>query len=108
VLDAAPEVIAALPGMTPERLRAFLGERVGLARSAEPSALISLGPARAAATMEGSSATRVTVRISLDNGRRLVSEAVILVDGAGEEPFRVLSWRNDMGAPPAQAEARLR
>ena len=99
VLDAAPEVVAALPGMTPERLNGFLGERPMLARSSGAASLAELGPARTSATMEGSNATRVTTRIVFDNGRRIVSEAVILIDGR-DEPFRVLSWRDDIDAPP--------
>jgi general secretion pathway protein K len=97
VLDAAPEVIAALSGMTPERLNAFLGERTTMARGSGPSALAQLGPARKGATTEGSKATRVTVHINFDNGRRIVSEAVVLIDGR-DEPFRVLSWRDDIDA----------
>jgi len=99
VLDAAPEVVAALPRMTAERMNAFLGERAGLARGDARSALAQLGPARAGATVEGSNATRVTARINFDNGRRIVSEAVILVDGR-DEPFRVLSWQDDLETPP--------
>jgi general secretion pathway protein K len=108
VLDAAPEVVAALPGMTAERLNGFLGERPALARSNEPSALAQLGRARTGATMEGSRATRVTARINFDNGRRIVSEAVILIDGR-DEPFRVLSWRDDIdGSTAARPEPGLR
>jgi general secretion pathway protein K len=54
--------------------------------------------AQAFATAEGSPATRVTARISFDNGRRIASEAVIL-PGDGNEPFRVLSWRADIDLP---------
>ena len=107
VLDAAPEVIAALPEMTSERLSAFLGERGLLARGGKPSDLARLGPGRANATIEGSKATRVTVRIALDNGRRINSEAVILVDG-GDEPFRVLSWRADIDGQPSAFRPGMR
>jgi len=107
VLDAAPELIAAIPGMTSERLSAFLAERPLLARGGEPSDLAQLGPGRAHATVEGSKATRVTAHISLDNGARLTSEAVILVDGE-DEPFRVLSWREDVDAQPSAVRAGMR
>ena len=99
VLDAAPQVIAALPRMTPERMNAFLNNRAGLAPSDGPAALAQLGAARSGASVEGSDATRVTIRINFDNGRRIVSEAVILVDGR-DEPFRVLSWQDDLETPP--------
>jgi general secretion pathway protein K len=55
--------------------------------------------AQAFLTAEGSPATRVTARISFDNGRRIASEAVIL-PGDGNEPFRILSWRADIDLPP--------
>jgi len=99
VLDAAPQLVAALPGMTPERLNAFLGERAGLPQGGGPAVLTGLGPARAGATTEGSKAVRVAVRITFDNRRRMASEVVILLDG-GDEPFRVLSWQDDVDASP--------
>jgi general secretion pathway protein K len=95
VLDAAPEVVAALSGMTPERLNGFLAQRATMASSQGRTALAPLGAAQNGATTEGSKAIRVTVRVILDNGRRRASEAVILVDG-GSEPFRVLSWHDDV------------
>jgi general secretion pathway protein K len=101
VLDAAPEVIAALPGMSPERLNAVLGGRASLAAG---SASTLLGPAQGDVTTEGSKATRVTVRLDFDNGRRIVSEAVILV-GRGDEPFRVLSWQDGIDAQPSGVQA---
>ena len=104
VLDAAPQLVAALPGMTPERLNSFLGERATLPQGGGRSALTQLGSARTSATTEGSNAARVTVRLNFDNGRRMVSEAVILIDG-GNEPFRVLSWQDDIDALPDVAPA---
>jgi general secretion pathway protein K len=97
VLDAAPEVVAALPGMTPERMSAFLARR-GTIPHGSDAALTMLGPARTSAMVEGSDAVRVTTRIVFDNGRRLGAEAVVLIDG-GSLPFRVLKWRNDIDAP---------
>ncbi len=91
VRDAPPEVIAALPGMTPERLNAGLSDRQLLT---EQSFLAQLGPGQTEATTESSKAMRVTVRIRFDNGRRIISEVVILIDGRSE-PYRVLSWQSD-------------
>jgi general secretion pathway protein K len=102
VLDAAPEVLAALPGMTPQRLNAFLGERSTLTRSDESLDLAQLGPGQTYATTEGSKATRVTALIALDNGRRFSNEAVILVD-RGDQPFHILSWHADLAAQPSAA-----
>jgi general secretion pathway protein K len=85
--DATPEVLAAIPGMTRD---AFTG--AGRAASAATQ------PGGQFVTAEGSPATRVTARISFDNGRRIASEAVIL-PGDGSEPFRILSWRADIDVP---------
>jgi general secretion pathway protein K len=98
VLDAQPEVLAALPGMTPDRLYGMLAQRGAGAANAE-IVLSQLGPAQASATVEGSKATRVSARIRLDNGRQVGAEAVILVLDDADEPFRVLSWRDDFDGP---------
>jgi general secretion pathway protein K len=36
----------------------------------------------------------MTVVIDFDSGRRSAAEVVILLLDEGEEPYRVLSWRN--------------
>ncbi len=93
VFDAAPQVIAALPGLTRDRLNAVLA-----ARSAEPGnaqlLMRLLGPAQTHVTTEGSNASRVTVRVSFDNGRQMDSQVVILVFKEGSVPFSVLSWHD--------------
>jgi general secretion pathway protein K len=102
VLDAPPEVLAALPGMRPDRLN-------GSPDRSESAPQNSLGlsgltgseqPSAAAA---GSDAFRVQVRIAFDNGRQSAAEVVILLKGA-DEPYRVLSWR-DGAEIPSQARA---
>ncbi len=98
VLDAPPEVIAALPGMTPERLHAVLSQRGEGARNAQ-LVLSLLGPSQAGATTEGSKAMRVAMQIRLDSGRRVNAEATILLAEDGDEPYRVLSWRDDFDGP---------
>jgi general secretion pathway protein K len=91
VRDAAPEVIAALPGMTPEQLNTALSDRQSLME--QPSSAAP-GAASATVTTEGSKAVRVTVSMMFDSGRAIRSEAVILIDGS-DEPYRVLAWRSD-------------
>jgi general secretion pathway protein K len=87
--DAAPEVLAAIPGMAPDG-----------PMGAGPVASAATRPgAQAFVTAEGSPATRVIAYISFDNGRRIASEAVIL-PGDGNEPFRILSWRADIDVSP--------
>ena len=93
VLEAAPEVIAALPEITPERLNAFLAQRQ--AAPADGQALLPLlGRAQAYAGTEASKASRVSVHIAFDDGLRTSSEVVILVYEKGTTPYSVLSWRD--------------
>jgi len=99
VRDAAPEVIAALPDMTPERLDGILNRRDAPSGVAQSAADV-LGTDEAGATTAGSDAFRIEVRIAFDNGLRTVSEAVILVRG-DDVPFHVLTWRDDIDPAPA-------
>ncbi len=96
VRDAAPEVIAALPGITPEQLNALLSDRQSLM---DQSSSTALGATQTMATTEGSKAVRVTVSMMFDSGRAISAEAVILIDGR-DEPYRVLAWRNDADMQP--------
>jgi general secretion pathway protein K len=98
VLDAAPLVLAALPGMTPELLNAVLTQR-GAGRQNGEYVLGMLGPAQGNATLDGSKATRVRVRVAFQNGRMADASVVILILEDADEPFRVLSWRNDADGP---------
>ncbi|MGY3450431.1 general secretion pathway protein K [Bradyrhizobium sp. USDA 4353] len=96
-LEAAPEVVAALPGMTQDVLKSFLDQRAGLRREAR-SLASALGAARVGTTLEVGDAFRVGITIAFDAGRRAAAEAVILL-GDGDEPYRVLSWRDDVASP---------
>lgn len=100
--DAAPEVVAALPGMSPARLGALLAQ--GAERALDGRAVLP------GTTTEGGDAVRVTVRIAFDKGRHLAFEVVILVRDFVEDPFRVLSWREDFDAqfPVLRPRAGLR
>ena len=104
IRDAAPIVIAAIPGMTPARLTTFLGGASALAAQSDTA---QLGDLQNMVTTEGSKAMRVTVRVRFDSGRRIVSQAVILVGGS-EKPYRVLWWQDDIEAQSAaSADAEL-
>jgi general secretion pathway protein K len=105
--DAAAEVIAALPGMTPDRVNAFLTQRK-LHPDKTQDLLQLLGTAEQYATNEGSSAFRVESRIAFDNGRQAHSEVVILLFDQGDEPFSVLSWRDDLDGYRSIDQARTR
>ena len=95
VLDAPPEVLAALPGMTPDRLNSILQQRAAAPQNGQ-LLLPLLGPAQAHGGAEASKTMRVQVRVDLDNGRRLSSEAIIYIGDGEPEPYRVLSWRDDI------------
>jgi general secretion pathway protein K len=106
VLVAAPEVIAALPGMTPSGLKEFLKERPALPNDMAAIAT-ALGPAQANATIDKSDFFRILTTVKFANGRRTASEVVIGLGGE-EDPYRVLSWQDEMeavtGQPPKPAE----
>jgi len=93
-LVAPAEVIAALPGMTPSALREFLQVRPTLPPDAAAIAA-ALGPAQADATIDKSDRFRILTTVKFDNGRQTSSEVVIEL-GKEEEPYRVLSWRDEV------------
>jgi general secretion pathway protein K len=94
VLDAPPLVLAALPGVAPEQVNAVLAARQspGVDRQA---VLAALGPTQGGATVEAGRAVRVSVGVQFDSGTRAVAEIVILLSDDADEPYRVLSWRDD-------------
>lgn len=95
ILDAAPQVVAALPGMAPAQLQAVLAARQ--AAPLDVQALVaSLGAAQALATTQGNKSVRVTARIAFDSGQRMTTEAVIFLLDNGTEPYRILTWRDDV------------
>jgi general secretion pathway protein K len=96
VLIALPEVIAALPGMTPSALKNFLNQRSALTRDS-PAIATALGPAQASATIPISTSFRILTTVQFDNGRRSLSEAVIAL-GGNKDPYQVLSWQDDLEA----------
>ena len=91
---APPEVLAALPNVTTDQLQKVLAARGQSPRDGE-SLLRLLGPARALANDTPNPTARVQVQVRLDNGRSARAEVVILVLRDEDEPFRVLSWRDD-------------
>ncbi len=77
---AAPEVVAALPDR----------------QTATPGT-----------TSEGGDSTRIAIQIEFDNGRRRAAEVVVLMRAAGSDPYRVLSWADDIDGPPAATRQRV-
>jgi len=105
VLDAAPQVLAALPNITPESLQSVLSQRGDPAL--DPRSLIGMAGGEGA-TLSGSRAYRIAVETELADGRRGAAEVVVLLLESGEEPYRVLSWRNasDGSTAPQKAPSR--
>ena len=94
VLLAPPEVVAAVPGMTPEALNDFLKQRASLPRDQKAIAA-ALGAAKAGAALPEAKAFRIVTAIRFDNGRRTSTEAVIsLGQDKDKEPYNVLSWQD--------------
>jgi general secretion pathway protein K len=96
VLVAQPEVIAALPGMTPSGLRDFLQERPALPNDMA-TITTALGSAQANATIEKSDSFRILTTIKFDNGRQTSSEVVIRLGGK-KDPYQVLSWQDEVAS----------
>jgi general secretion pathway protein K len=93
--DAVSEVVAALPEMSPARSTTTQEPRAG---QPVPIGLVA----------EASDAVRVTVRVAFDSGRRLAAEVVILVRDFDGDPYRVLSWNDDIDPHlPGSRRARL-
>jgi general secretion pathway protein K len=83
-LVAPPEVVAALPGMTPQALNDFLKQRSSLPR--DPKAIAAaLGPAKAATSLPENKTYRVQTMLRFDGDRRATSEAVIALAGGGDK-----------------------
>jgi general secretion pathway protein K len=98
VMVAPPEVIAALPGMTPLKLKQFLGDRGSLVNdTASLSAALgdANGGPNGGAAAGKSQAYRIRVTLRFPDGRETASEVVIGLK-AKDVPYRVLSWQNDL------------
>lgn len=93
VLDARPEIIAALPGMTTDLLNTFLAQRRNFPEDAQVL-LPLLKDAQQYATADGGKTFRVTVRVAFDSGHTDSAEVVILLFDEGSQPFSVLAWRD--------------
>ncbi|SDT21020.1 general secretion pathway protein GspK [Bradyrhizobium canariense] len=91
---AAPEVIAALPGKGADKPGDAFGAQSTL--STGPLATADTpAPANNDAMTAKSTCYRIEATIRLSNGRRAASEVVIAL-GDKVEPYRVLSWQDDL------------
>ena len=90
---AAPEVIDALPGKASDKP----GDAFGAPStpSSAPLATANTPAAQSDPTTAKSTCYRIEATIRYSNGRRSVSEVVIAL-GDKVEPYRVLSWQDDL------------
>lgn len=99
VLSAPPAVLAALPGMTPDRLQTLLVERDNAAAQDDPAnqsqIQSQLGNVASYTSLQPSAADQVKVDIRFQSKRRIESQVVILLVDKDTQPYRVLSWRDD-------------
>jgi general secretion pathway protein K len=98
VVNADPEVLAALPGMTPDILQKVLAARAENPEDGKGLTTL-LGPARDSASIEAGKAFRVGVLVDLGRGRRVQAEVVFKLNDGEEEPYDVLYWRDDFDGP---------
>lgn len=97
VLEAAPEVLAALPDMTSGKADAFLNQRDSLASKDSGFVLGALGGGVSGATVSAGNAYRIRMRIILPDGRDSRSEGVIaLPDRGTKNAYRVFTWRDEI------------
>lgn len=97
VLDAAPEVVAAIPGITPDLLKALAEARRTGADPQSVGRLLGALPMQNVVSIDGGDTYRVQVRIRYDNGRQAAA-AVVMRTGTGDKPYGVLWWRNGFDA----------
>lgn len=97
VLEAAPEVLAALPDMTAGKADAFLNQRDSLASKDPGFVLGVLGGGVTGATVAAGNAYRIRMRIVLPDGRDSRSEGVIVLPDRGTKAaYRVFTWRDEI------------
>jgi general secretion pathway protein K len=92
ILAAPPQVLAALPELTPQRLQVLLAMRDN---APEDVVKAQLGPTASYVTVAPARTDRVTTDVQFPSGRRIRSQAVILVLDGDAEPYHVLSWQDD-------------
>jgi hypothetical protein len=67
-------------------------------RQSDPQDIVKaqMGSAAQYITLDAAAADRVTVTVQFSTGARIRSQAVILPSKANGEPYRILSWQDDV------------
>jgi general secretion pathway protein K len=113
VLSAPPPVLAALPGMTPDRLQMLIAARENAPLPEDPAfqsqIQAQLGNMASFTSVQPGAADRVTVDIRFPTKRRMESQVVFLLVDKDTQPYRVLSWRDEeLSSDARDNDARLR
>ncbi len=96
VNEAPPQVVYALPGINPDAAEQILKQR----DPRNPQAVLRLlGPAQSSVAIGGRRATRASVHVGLDTGRKVNADVVLLITDNNPEPYRILAWRDDFDGP---------
>jgi general secretion pathway protein K len=97
VNEAAREVLAALPNINSNVVDEILQQR----DPQNPQKVLSLlGTAASSVAVGGRKATRAALHITLDTGRKVNADAVLLIgENNSPEPYRILAWRDDFDGP---------
>jgi general secretion pathway protein K len=96
VNEAPPQVIRALPGINPSAVDEILNAR----DPRNPQFVLRLlGAAQSSVAIGGRRATRASVHVALDTGRKVNADVVLLITDNDPEPYRVLAWRDDFDGP---------
>jgi general secretion pathway protein K len=98
VVNADPEVLAALPGMTPDILHQVLRARADDDKDRQVTMAL-LGPARQSAATDAGKAFRALVLVDFGRGRRVRAEIVFQLADRGEDPYQIWYWRDDFDGP---------
>ena len=98
VASADPIVLSALPEMSAEIENAIVKARAQ-APNDRKGLLSLLGPARSRATADSPKAVRAGIDVAFDNGRRVHAEVIVRLRDRGDEPYDILSWRDDLDGP---------
>ena len=105
ILAATPPVLAALPGINPERLQLLLTTRDNIPQDVLKA---QLGFTASYITVAASRADRVSVDVRFPSGRHIRSDIVILILDRDTVPYHILSWRDEEVARDAGSEATMR
>jgi general secretion pathway protein K len=93
-LTAPPEVLRGLPGVDPKQLAAFLAARDQL--GPVPGALPPLSGVTRFLAHSGLHAATIRSTGTVTGGTRFVREAVVVVNGQNDQPYKFMTWRQGL------------